>query len=90
MSSPQRVLDLTVDEFKTMLDQRIYDVSNRIIKDAIKPKMWLSAPEAMELLNCRVTKLKSLVREGHINKNNNGQYSRKSIDLFINRTATQI
>lgn len=90
MSDKRLISELTVEEFNRLLDQRVYDVSSRIIKDAIKPKLWLSGTEAMELLNCRVIKLKSLVREGHINKNNNGQYSRKSIDLFINRTATQI
>lgn len=90
MSSQQRISDLTVDQFKELLDQRIYDVSSRILREGIKPKQWLSGIEAKELLNCGETKLKRLVREGHVAKNHNGQYSRKSIDQFINHTATQI
>ena len=90
MSASPRISDLTVEEFKQLLNQQVYDVSNRIVKDAIKPKQWLSGTEAKELMNCGATKLNCLVREGHIVKNKNGQYSRQSIDKYLNQIDTSI
>lgn len=56
------IVTISVEE----LDQRIYRAVQRAL--ATKQAKWVPIETAMELLNCKRSKLDMLVKEGHIRK----------------------
>lgn len=69
------IVTISVEE----LDQRIYRAVQRAL--ATKQAKWVPAETAMELLNCKRSKLQLLVKQGHIRKS--GGNGNRTIKTYL-------